>query len=138
MLMGLLPLFTGIVLIGLGLLAAYSTIITRSHGRTSHVDALVPYQGWLSCLCGISVLVTGVLFLFRSGPAGSGLAALIGGIEVVLGLLLGYLGYALLTRHGEQVRGYQTRLAYLAIVLGALTVYEMLRLFSAAPVASAG
>jgi predicted permease len=78
------------------------------------------------------------MFLLKSGPAGSSIAALVGALEVVLGLLLGHLGYALLTKHGEQVRGYQTRLAYLAIVLGMLTVYEMLRLFSPAPVASAG
>jgi hypothetical protein len=136
MLIGLLPLVTGIVLIGLGLLAAYSSIITRRPAPSGYVDALVPYQGWLSCLCGLSVLVTGVIFLLRSGPAGWGIAALVGALEVVLGLLLGYLGYALLTKHGEQVRRYQTNLAYLAIVLGVLTVYEMLRLYSAAPVAS--
>jgi hypothetical protein len=55
-------------------------------------------------------------------------AALVGPLEVVLGLLLGYLGYALLTKRGEQVRDQarQIRLGYLAVVFGVLVVYPTL------------
>jgi hypothetical protein len=59
--------------------------------------------------------------------------ALVGALECALGLLLGYLGYALLTKRGEQVRPYQTRLGYLAIGLGVWALFETLFFFLFAP-----
>lgn len=118
----LIGLITGIALIALGLLAAYSSIIAQRSDTPSYIDALVPYQGWLSCLCGISVLFFGVLH-FGQGWA---LETLVGVFEVVLGLVLGYLGYRLITKRGEEVRPYRTSLGYLAIVLGVWTTFETL------------
>jgi hypothetical protein len=124
-LMELMELITGIALIALGLFAAYSSIIGQRSDTPSYIDALVPYQGWLSCLCGISVLFFGVLHLAYHS-SGWVLVSLVGVIEVVLGLLLGYLGYRLITKRGEEVRPYRTSLGYLAIVLGVWTTFETL------------
>jgi hypothetical protein len=120
-------LITAIVLIALGLLAAYSSIIARRPDAPSYIYPVL-YQGWLSCVCGIWVLSNGVLALIAlrrlwGGGAERALAvaALAGPLEVVFGLLLGYLGYALLTKRGEQAQ--QIRLGYLAVVFGVLAVY---------------
>jgi hypothetical protein len=53
---------TAIVLIGLGLLAAYSSIIARRSDAPSDIYPF-GYQGWLSCVCGIWILFNGVLDL---------------------------------------------------------------------------
>jgi hypothetical protein len=110
--MVIVGLITAIVLIALGLLAAYSSIIARRLDAPSYFDPVL-YQGWLSCVCGIWVLFNGALTLIAlrhlwEGGANAKLvaavAALVGPLEVVLGHLLGYIGYALLTKRGEQVR----------------------------------
>jgi hypothetical protein len=121
-------LITAIVLIALGLLAAHLNIIAWRPDAPSDIYPIL-YQGWISCICGIWVLLNGVLALIalrlpsedvaKSAIAAAALA--IGPIDVVLGLLLGYLGYALLTKQGEQAR--QIRLGYLAVVFGVLAVY---------------
>jgi hypothetical protein len=112
MVMGLI---TGIVLIAL-VLAAPSSITDRRPDAQSYIDALVPYQGWLGCLCSILILFNGVLHLNFLRSAGWGVVALVGAIEIPLGLLFGCLGYALLTKRGEQVPLYLTSLGYVAIM----------------------
>jgi hypothetical protein len=64
--------------------------------------------------------------LVRNRPELWGFVALVGAIEVALGLLLGYLGYALLTKRGVQVRPFQTGLGYVAIPFGVWIIFETL------------
>jgi hypothetical protein len=126
---GLIPAITAIVLIPLGLLAVSSSIIAqRCPSAQSYIDALLPYLGWLGCLCGMWVLFNEVRFLSPLMYKPNAWM-LIGVLECVSGLLLAYLGYALLTKRGDEVRPYQTRLGYLAIVLGVWALFKTLGVF---------
>lgn len=68
--------------------------------------------------------LTALESLWGGAKGAAAVAALIGPLEVVLGLLFGYLAHALFTKRGEQAR--QTRLGYLAVVFGVLVVYPTL------------
>jgi hypothetical protein len=70
--------------------------------------------------------------LWGAAKGAAAVVALVGPLEVMLGLLLGYLGYALLTKRGEQAR--QIRLGYLAVVFGVLAVYPTLFFLFSPPV----
>jgi ABC-type Na+ efflux pump permease subunit len=120
----LIGLITAIVLIALGLLAAYASIIARRANAPSYFEPVL-YQGWLSCVCGIWVLFNGGLLL-TTLRHGLSVFALFGPLEVVFGLLFAYLGYALLAKRAEQVR--QIRLGYVAVVFGVLAIYPTLSL----------
>jgi hypothetical protein len=105
----LLSMITDVVVFyALGLFAAFSSLVRRRPNPPSSIDAIVPYQGWLSCLCGTSYLYLGVLRVLTYGAFGA--------LKVSFGVMFGYLGHALLTKHGEQMRPYQTSLALWGIV----------------------
>jgi hypothetical protein len=128
-------LITGIVLIGLGSLAAHACIIARRTDGPSYIYPVL-YQGWLSYFSGGWVLLNGMFVTWvltvswRSSTfakLGTTVAALVGPLEVVLGLLFGYLGYVLLTKRDEPPQ--QIRRGNLAVVFGVLALYPTLFLF---------
>jgi hypothetical protein len=135
----MMGLFTGLVLLALGVLAAASSIVARRPDAQVYIDKLVPYQGWLgflSCLWGIWIIINAIVHLdwITFVPGWWVTYASSGMLNTTLGLLL---GYALLTkfifshsmesaRRGEQVRlrivPYQVMLGYCAIALGTWTI----------------
>lgn len=109
-------LITAVMLIALALLAAYSSVVARRPDAPSHFDP-ARYLGWLSCLCGIWAIFNGMLVLPAIWTTGAARAAALSGVmEVVLGLLIGYYGYALLTVRGKRARRIRLGLGYIAVV----------------------
>lgn len=132
-------LFTGIVLLVLGLLASASSIVAKRPDAKATIDMLTPYQGWIGFICciwGVFITISAVLNLnwLSFVPIWWLTYLATGVLEFVLGLLL---GYALLTQYllsknaeamkrGEQVRAqlapYRTTLGYISIAVGIWTI----------------
>jgi len=132
-------LFTGIILLALGVLAASASIVAKRPDAQAYIDKLVPYQGWLgfiTCIWGVWIIISAVLNLGWLGiiPIWWITYAATGVLEFCLGLLL---GYALLTKcllsknaeamkRGEQIRmkivPYQVTLGYASILVGIWTI----------------
>ena len=128
-------LFTGIVLLVLGILAAAASIVAKRPDAKQYIEKLVPYQGWIgfiACIWGVWIIISSVLNLGVIGriPLWWLTYAATGVLEFTLGLLL---GYALLTKYllnrnaeamkrGEEVRAklvpYQVKLGYASIAVG--------------------
>jgi hypothetical protein len=128
-------LFTGIVLLVLGVLAAAASIVAKRPDAMQYIEKLVPYQGWIGfvvCVWGVWIIISSVLNLGVLGriPLWWLTYAATGVLQFTLGLLL---GYALLTKYllsrnaeamkrGEEVRSklvpYQVTLGYASIAVG--------------------
>jgi hypothetical protein len=128
-------LFTGIVLLVLGVLAAAAGIVAKRPDAKQYIEKLVPYHGWIGfvvCIWGVWIIISSILNLGMLGrvPLWWLTYAATGVLQFTLGLLL---GYALLTKYllsrnaeamkrGEEVRGklvpYQVKLGYASIAVG--------------------
>jgi hypothetical protein len=128
-------LFTGIVLLVLGVLAAAASIVAKRPDAKQYIEKLVPYQGWIGfvvCIWGVWIIISSILNLGMLGrvPLWWLTYAATGVLQFTLGLLL---GYALLTKYllsrnaeamkrGEEVRGklvpYQVTLGYASLAVG--------------------
>jgi hypothetical protein len=130
-------LLSGIILIVLGGLASYGSIVAKRPDAKAALDALTPFQGWIGLVCCIWGLWIILNFLLLGGMAILSIWPILwitimatGILEFVLGLLL---GYGLLTefilsknaeamKRGDQLRAtlmpYQTMLGYVSIALG--------------------
>jgi hypothetical protein len=131
-------LFTGLVLVALGVLAAAPSIVARRPDTQAYIE-LIPYQGWfgfITCLWGAWIIINAIINLnwFSYVPVWWLTYLATGVLVASLGLLL---GHALLTKfvlshsagavqRGEQIRAtivpYQTVLGCAAIVLGLWTI----------------
>jgi hypothetical protein len=134
-------LVSGIVLIVLGGLAAYGSIVAARPEAKQALDALVPIQGWIGlacCVWGIWIVLNfillGGLSVLRVWPILWVSYMATGVLAFLLGLLL---GYALISqfalsknaeaqKRGDQLRAslqpYQTMLGYLSIGVGIWTL----------------
>jgi hypothetical protein len=132
-------LFTGIVLLVLGVLAAAGSIVAKRPDAKQYIEKLVPYQGWIGfvcCIWGVWIIISSLLNLnwLSFVPIWWITFAATGVLEFTLGLLL---GYALLSQHllsknaeamkrGEELRmklvPYQVKLGYASIAVGIWTI----------------
>lgn len=134
-------LISGIVLIVLGGLASYGSIVAARPEAKQALDALVPVQGWIGVVCCIwgiwivlNFILLGGLSILSIWPILWISVMATGVLEFVLGLLLGYgliAQYALsknaeAQKRGDQLRAslipYQTMLGYISIALGIWTI----------------
>lgn len=137
-------LLSGIILIILGGLASYGSIVAKRPDAKAALDALTPFQGWIGLVCciwGLWIVINYLLLgiaLLSVWPILWLTFMATGVLEFVLGLLL---GYALLTqfilsknaeamKRGDQVRAmlipYQTMLGYISIGVGVWTLVAAL------------
>jgi len=128
-------LFTAIVLIVCGALAAASFVVAKRPDAKQAIDKLVPYQGWIGlvvCFWGVWSIISAVLSLglLAHWPVYWITFMAVGVLEFVLGFLL---GFGLITKYalsknaealarGQQLRGklvvYQIPLGLIGIGLG--------------------
>jgi hypothetical protein len=93
-----MTLLTAILLLLCGLLAAASFIIQKQPDARQYIDRLLPWQGWIgfvTCIDGAFVLL-GTLLHPASAPNGALGGLIAGGLQFVLGFLM---GYALITHY---------------------------------------
>jgi hypothetical protein len=128
-------LFTGIVLLVLGVLASASSIVAKRPDAKEAIEKLVPFQGWIGLVCciwGIWIIISALLNLSWMSvvPIWWLTYFATGVLEFTLGLLLGYalLSQFLLSKNpeaskrGEELRAklapFQTPLGYASIAVG--------------------
>ena len=138
-------LLSGIILIILGGLAAYGSIVASRPEAKAALDALVPIQGWIGLVCCVWGIVIFLDYVVLSGhdmitvwPILWATILATGVLAFVLGLLLGYppiSQYALsknaaAQKRGDQLRAsllpYQTMLGYISIGVGVWTLIAAL------------
>lgn len=138
-------MFTGLLTIAGGILAASALIIARKPNAKQLIDKLTPYQGWI----GIVLFFWGAwdviacvryLGLLSTNPVFWIFALALSVARVLVGFLL---GFGLITKYtlgsspaaqarGQQIRvrlaGYQGTFGIAAIVLGAIYIVWLLTL----------
>ena len=110
-------LFTAVVLIVCGALAAASFIVARRPDAKQAIDKLVPYQGWIGlivCVWGVWAIISAILSLglLAHNPVWWITYMAVGVLEFVLGFLLGFgliTQYALSRSEQAMARGQQLR-----------------------------
>jgi hypothetical protein len=134
-------LISGIVLIILGGLASYGSIVAARPEAKQALDALVPVQGWIGLVCCVWGIWVVLNFILLGGLTILSIWPILwisymatGVLEFLLGLLLGYAlisQYALsknaaAQKRGDQLRAsllpYQTMLGYVSIGVGIWTI----------------
>jgi len=132
-------MFSGLITIAGGILAASALIIARKPNAKELIDKITPYQGWigilmtfwgawavLDCVRNLSVLK--VYPLFWTFWLAQGIADLLVGFLLGFGLITKYtLGNSATARvRGQQIReklaAYQGPLGLFAIVMGTLYI----------------
>jgi hypothetical protein len=132
-------MFSGLITIAGGILAASALIIARKPNAKELIDKITPFQGWigilmtfwgawavLDCIRNLSVLK--VAPLFWTFWLAQGVADLLVGFLLGFGLITKYtLGNSAVGRaRGQQIRerlaAYQGPLGLFAIVMGALYI----------------
>jgi len=132
-------LFTALLLILCGILAAANFIIQRKPGAREYIDKLAVYQGWIgliACVAGLWLILTAILY---PAEGYSVLGRLItGGLEAVLGFLMGFglivahvlkdspEAVARAHRMRDKLVTFQIPLGLAAIVLGAFGLLNLL------------
>jgi hypothetical protein len=143
-------LLSGIVLIVLGALAAYGSIVASRPEAKAALDALAPFQGWIGVVCCIWGIWIILDFLLLGGMAILSVWPILwltvmatGVLNFLLGALLGYgliSQYALsksaeAQKRGDQFRAsllpYQTLLGYISIGVGVWTLIATLFIWHA-------
>jgi uncharacterized membrane protein HdeD (DUF308 family) len=128
-------LFTALLLILCGVLAASSFIIGKQPNARQYIDRLTPYQGWIGVVTLLDGAVNFLAALFGHGPNAR---LLFGGLEIVLGFLM---GYGMIAQHAlrdnadavakaarmrDKLAKAQIPLGLIALVLGAWALLNIL------------